>query len=323
MSDAKQLGEVPSSGVVDPSAEKSTFVTLAVQLFVIPLAVVLFCVALAGLFMWLTAERKGLDDYLGALRASSGEQRTRQAQYLLNYIQDSKRWQGIFDITAQISADREQFLAKNPRAVKDIVQVFEESQGQDPKTRRYLALVLGLLGDRQAIVVLRAGLGDSDAETVKNCLWALGRLDDEDSVPRIIELTHSDEQSVRLMAVYVLGSMNSPTAQGVLEASLNDPDDLVKWNAAFGLASKGNAAAWDVLARLLDKEYVDRVTQLMPKEGRPLAENIQRYRVAAVMWVAKLNPSKATPLLEKMSTSETDLRVRNAAIQQLNNLRHK
>jgi HEAT repeat protein len=323
MSDAKQSAEVPSSGVVEPSAEKSTFATLAVQLFVIPLAVVLFCVALAGLFMWLTAERKGLDDYLGALRASSGEQRTRQAQYLLNYIQDSKRWRGIFDVTAQISADRGQFLAKNPHAVTDIVQVFTESQGQDPKTRRYLALVLGLLGDHQAVTALRVGLGDNDAETVKNCLWALGRLDDADSVPRMIELTHSDEQSVRLMAVYVLGSMNDPAAQGVLGASLNDPDELVKWNAAFGLASKGNIAAWDVLARLLDREYVDRVTQLMPKEGRPLAENIQRYRVAAVMWVAKLDPSKAAPLLEKMSTSETDLRVRNAAIQQLNSLRHK
>jgi len=323
MSDAKQSGEVPSPGVAEPSAEKSTFATLAVQLFVIPLAVVLFCVALAGLFMWLTAERKGLDDYLGALRASSGEQRTRQAQYLLNYIQDSKRWQGIFDVTAQISADRERFLARNPHAVTDIVQVFAESQGQDPKTRRYLALVLGLLGDHQAVAVLRGGLADGDAETVKNCLWALGRLDDEDSVPRFIELTRNDEQSVRLMAVYVLGSMKSPAAQSVLAASLNDPDEMVKWNAAFGLASKGNIAAWDVLARLLDKEYVDRVTQLMSKEGRPLAENVQRYRVAAVMWLAKLDPSKATPLLEKTSTSETDLRVRNAAIQQLNSLRHK
>ena len=117
--------------------------------------------------------------------------------------------------------------------------------------------------------------------------------------------------------------MKSPAAQSVLAASLNDPDEMVKWNAAFGLASKGNIAAWDVLARLLDKEYVDRVTQLMSKEGRPLAENVQRYRAAAVMWVAKLDPSKATPLLEKMSTSETDLQVRNAAIQQLNSLRHK
>jgi len=323
MSDAKQSAGAPSPLTAELPEEKTKLLTLVVQLVVIPLAVVLFCVALGGLFVWLTAEHKGLDDYLNALRASSGEQRTQQAQYLLNYIQDSKRWQGIFDVTAQISADRDQFLAKNPRAVTDIVQVFNESKGQDPRTRRYLALVLGLLGDRGAVTPLRDGLDDSDAETVKNCVWALGRIGDDDSALRIIELTHNDESSVRLMAVYVLGSMSNPKALSVLKASLNDPDELVKWNAAFGLANKGDAAAWDVLVRLLDKEYVDRVTQLMPRERRPLAENIQRYRVAAVVWVTKLDPTKARPLLEKMSTSEPDLQVRNAAIQQVNNLEHK
>ena len=252
MSDAKQQVEAPPPSLVELPEEKSKLTTLAVQLFVIPLAVVLFCVALAGLFVWLTSERKGLDDYLNALRASSGERRSQQARNLLNYIQDSKRWQGIFDVTAQISADRDQFLAKNPQAVTEIVQVFEESNGQDAKTRRYLALVLGLLGDREAVPALRAGLADNDAETVKNSLWALGRISDEGSVLQVIELTRSNEASVRLMAVYVLGSMKDPAARRVLEASLNDPDELVKWNAAFGLANQGNLAAWDVLARLLD-----------------------------------------------------------------------
>ncbi|HTS16949.1 MAG TPA: HEAT repeat domain-containing protein [Verrucomicrobiae bacterium] len=323
MSDAKQSVEASSPGIVDLPEEKTRLTTLAVQLVVIPLAVVLFCVALAGLFVWLTTERKGLDDYLNALRASSGLQRSQQAQYLLNYIQDSKRWQGIFDVSARISANRDDFLAKNPHAVADITQVFEESKGEDPRTRRYLALVLGLLGDHAALPSLRDGLNDGDAETVKNCIWALGRIGDDESASAIIKLTHSDEQSVRLMAVYVLGSMNNPQAASVLEASLNDPDELVKWNAAFGLANKGNPAAVNVLARLLDKEYVDRVTGLMPKEGRPLDENIQRYRMAAVVWVAKLDPTKARPLLDKLSVSEPDLQVRNAAIQQLNKLNHK
>jgi HEAT repeat protein len=323
MSDPKQSAESPSPNLAEPPEEKSRFATLAVQLVVIPLAVVLFCVALAGLFVWLTSERKGLDDYLNALRASSGERRSQQAQFLLNYIQDAKRWQGIFDVTAQISADREKFLAANPRAVAGIVQVFEESKGRDAKTRRYLALVLGLLGGREAVPALRIGLRDSDAETVKNCLWALGRIGDEDSILPVIELTHSDESAVRLMAVYVLGSMNDPQARRVLEASLNDPDELVKWNAAFGLASKGNPAAWEVLVRLLDKEYVDRVTQLMERESRPLPENVSRYRAAAVVWLAKLDAARAAPLLEKMSGSEPDLLVRNAAIQQLNNLKQK
>jgi HEAT repeat protein len=264
----------------------------------------------------LTAERKDFGDYIRALQSSSGAKREHQAQFLLNYIQESKRWQGIFDVTAQISADREKFLAQNPGAVVAIAQVFEESKNQDPKTRRYLALVLGLLGDKQAIPTLRTGLADSDPETLKNCLWALGRLDDEDSALKVIELTRHDEPSVRMMAVYVLGAMNHPQARNVLAAALNDPDELVKWNAAFALASKGDPAGREVLTRLLDKRYVDTFVQATP-------ENRQRYRVAAVVWLAKLEKVEAIPLLEKLSVEETDLQVKNAAIQQLNELRRK
>jgi HEAT repeat protein len=289
---------------------------LAVQLVVIPLGVVLFCAALGGLFLWLTSERKDMDDYLRALRSSSGTRRGQQAQFLLNYIGESKRWQGIFDMTAQMSADRDRFLALHPHAVAEIVQVFEESAGNDPKTRRYLALVLGLLGNNQALPALRKGLDDSDADTVKNCLWALARLQDQDSALRIIERTHSDESSVRLMAVYALGFMEGPESLNTLAAALNDPDDLVKWNAAFALAGKGDDAGRAVLTQLLDKSYVDRFSQATP-------ENRQRYRVAAVMFLAKLDGTAAIQQLQKVSADDADFEVRNAAIQQLNQLKHK
>lgn len=289
--------------------EKSRPVTLLVQLVVIPLAVVAFCVALGGLFMWLTSERKDFDDYVRALQASSGAQRGQQAQYLLHYIQESKRWQGIFDVTAQMSADREQFLAKNPAAVAQLTQIFEDSAGQDAKTRRYLALVLGLLGDEQSLPALRRGLDDSDADTVKNCLWALARMRDNESAPAIVTLTRHDEASVRLMAVYALGFLDGPRL--ALVAALNDPDELVRWNAAFALANRGDAAGRDQLVKLLDKEYVDRFTQVTP-------QNRQRYRVAAVRWLARLGETSA---LQTVSRQDPDLQVRNAAIQQLNDVR--
>jgi len=296
--------------------EKSRPITLIIQLVVIPLAVVAFCAGLGALFMWMTAERKDFNDYVTTLRASSGTQRGQQAQYLLNYIQESKRWQGIFDVTAQISADQAAFIERNPRAVADLVQLFNESAGQDPRTRRYLALVLGLLGDKSALTALRSGLNDSDPDTVKNCLWALARLQDNESVLSVIELTQHDEPAVRLMAVYALGFMESPQAQPVLVGALNDSDELVKWNAAFALANRGDVAGRDGLLRLLDKDFVDRQVTVTPA-------NRSRYRVAAVTWLAKLDKTAALPVLEKMSTTDLDLRVRNAALQQVNDLRKK
>ncbi len=302
-----------SDEVQPPAEEKSTFATLAVQLVVIPLAVVLFCVGLGALFMWLTSERKDFGDYVRALQSSSGTRRSQQAQHLLNYIQESKRWQGIFDVTARISADREQFLAQHPQAVTELVGIFEEARGQDPKTRRYLALVLGLLADPAAVPALTQGLEDSDAETVKNCLWALGSMGVDAVAPKVIELTRHSESTVRLMAVYVLGSLEHPQARELLVASLHDPDELVKWNAAFGLAARGDDAAVPVLRRLLDKAYVDRFTAVT-------TENRQRYRVAAVTWVAQLQGVAVRRELETISASDADLRVRNAALQELNKL---
>lgn len=297
--------------------EKSGPLTLLVQLVFIPLAVVLFCVGLGALFMWLTSERKEFEDYVRALRASSGTRREQQAQYLLHYIQESKRWQGIFDVTAELAGRftnetaRADYLARNPQTLSSLIQVFEEGRdGQDPKTRRYLALVLGMLGDRQAAPVLRQALEDRDAETVKNAIWALAWLDDRDAIAKIIELTGHEEVSVRLVAVYALGHLGSPQGRAVLTAALNDREELVKWNAAFALARQGDPAGKDVLVSLLDKSYVDRQTQVT-------AGNRTKLRVAAVVLLAKLEGAAARPLLEPVAAGDADLRVRSIAMEQL------
>lgn len=302
----------------DLPEEKSTAMTLAVQLIVIPLAVVLFCVLLGGFFMWLTSERKDFADYLEALQATRGQQRGDQAMHLLNYIQEAKRWQGIFDISAQLSSPegRDRLLERYPQAPAQLIQIFEESRERDAKTRRYLALVLGLLGAEEAVPVLRAGLKDADSETVKNCVWALGRLHAHEAAGDIIELTRHDEVSVRLMAVYVLGVLDHPRARDLLVAALNDRSELVQWNAAFGLANRGDDAGLRILERLLDKAYVDRFGELTP-------ENRQRYRIVAVDMVARLKGTGAIAVLEPISRSDADLKVRNAALQRVNELRKR
>ena len=294
--------------------EKSRPITLLLQLVVIPLSVVAFCVGLGALFMWMTSERKSFDDYLGSLRSTRGAQREQQAQFLLNYIQESKRWQGIFDVTAQITADRDQFLAHHPQAVAQLISVFEDSTESDPKTRRYLALVLGLIASDEALPVLRRGLDDRDPETVKNCLWALGHMQAESAAPRVIELTRHDDSSVRLMAVYVLGSLHAPEGHTLLVASLRDPDELVQWNAAFALARQNDLAGRPVLERLLDKAYVDKFAEVT-------VDNRSRYRVAAVQWLAKLDGAQATNWLSGISSGDPDLHVRNAALRTMNELK--
>jgi HEAT repeat protein len=82
---------------------------------------------------------------------------------------------------------------------------------------------------------------------------------------------------------------------------------LVKRNAAFALANEGDLAGRDQLVKMLDKEYVDRFTEITP-------QNRQRYRMAAVVWLGKLNEIS---VLEKVSREDPDLQVRDAALKQL------
>jgi HEAT repeat protein len=319
MSDVSGPNQPPAAEPPKPwleAEEKTRPATLIVQLVFIPLVVVLFCAGLGALFMWMTSERKDFDDYVKTLRASSGTKRGQEAQYLLNYIQESKKWQGIFDVTAQMSAGPDEFIQKNPHAATELRAIFDESAGQDAKTRRYVALVLGLLGDKESAPTLRRGLSDSDPDTVKNCLWALARLKDDEAALPAIELTRHEDANVRLMAVYALGFLDNPRAREVLVASLNDPDELVKWNAAFALGNRGDVAGRPVLLRLLDKEYVDRQLQVT-------LPNRSKYRAAATVALAKLDRQAAIPALEKVAKDDVDLRVRDAALKQLEDLRKK
>ena len=79
-------------------------VKLAVQFFVIPMAIVVLCVGLVFIFRWLTWEKRDISAYLSALSSGtrSSSQKEQDALKLLNYIQDAKRWQGIYDVTEQL-----------------------------------------------------------------------------------------------------------------------------------------------------------------------------------------------------------------------------
>lgn len=301
---------------LNESEEPLTFGRVALQFFVIPMLIVAFCVAIVFLFRWLTYEQRNVDEYLVMLRQGSSAEQGQAAQNLfdnlLTYIPEAKRWQGIFDVTQQLRADKEKFLREHPRFTEQVLQIFEESA--DPKVQRYLALTLGLIGGKEAADALVKALDEAQPETAIAILIALGNLEDESSLPRILRATNSDDAGIRQTAVYVLGSFESDQVIHPLEAALNDPNELVTWNAAFGLARHGSKAGEKVLTRLLDFEYVS-------KRGSLTVTQRQQYRVAAIQQLAQLNATNVVEQLETISAQDPDMPVRQAAIEALKTLR--
>ena len=320
MADEPMAGGGPSSPEGEKELEElpQTFGKLVLQFFVIPMLIVGFCVAIVFLFRWLTYEHKNVDDYLAMLRQSQSAVDRGQAAKgvfdgLITYIPESKRWQGIYDMTQQLRANKERFLREHPGFTSQIIEIFENSK-EDPKVRRYLALTLGIIGDEKATAALSKATRDSDSETVIAALLALGNAQDTNSVPAILEAARHSDAGVRQTAVYVLGQFDDESLTRPLEAALNDADELVTWNAAFGLARRGSAGGEKVLTRLLDFEYVS-------KRGSLSVEQRQQYRVAAVQQLTKLHATSVVPLLEKVSVSDPDMPVRQAAIEGLKQLK--
>ncbi|HEX3128390.1 MAG TPA: HEAT repeat domain-containing protein [Thermoanaerobaculia bacterium] len=145
---------------VGNSALRSFLGLFIVPLLVVLLCVAIFCVAIFIGFGWIAYDRQSTRDYLSDLE-SGWKPRRVQAAYELSKI--------------LVSDPRA--LDKEPGAKAQVRRLFEEAD--DAEMRRYLALVLGRTGDREALPLLTtAASEDEDDRTRIYALWALGILGD-------------------------------------------------------------------------------------------------------------------------------------------------
>jgi hypothetical protein len=324
-------GIVPIGSDPQKSIEPvNPLVRLAVQFFVIPMAIVIVCVALAFVFRWLTFEKKDTSTYLATLSSAtrSSSQKEQDAMKLLQYVQDAKEWQGIYDVTQQLRFNREAFLKENPDFPLKVAQIFQKSAGADRKVRQYLAQVLGLIGGSEVVNVLLSALEDSDSETVIHSMIALGQIGDPKAITPLIQLSKSDDRGVRQTAVFVLGNFDDLEARRRCTEALNDPDLLVTWNAAFGLARRSDPVALPVLERFLDADYIDNVTKAYAptsnggtgaSSSTPLAtfhpDRLEQYRAVGVRLLGQYSDLAVRQKLEKTAINDRQLKIRQAAIE--------
>lgn len=323
----------PIGGGAAPVIEPvNPLVKLAVQFFLIPMAIVLFCVVLVFVFRMLTYEKQDLSTYVSALSSESrpSSQKQQDALKLLDYIQESKRWQSIYDVTEQLRFNRGKFLKENPDFPERVAQLFKGSAGSDRQVRQYLAQVLGLVGGPSEAAILIEALRTADSETAIHAMVALGRIADPSAIPALVEMSRSEDRGVRQTAVFVLGSFADKAAQARCVEALNDPDLLVTWNAAFALARQGDARAVPVLENFLDEAYVAQATKgYAPTTGSsaaggektPMAtfhpERLEQYRATAVRLLGPLQNEAIRKKLQAAAENDSVMKVRQAAIEAL------
>ncbi|HEV8345996.1 MAG TPA: HEAT repeat domain-containing protein [Vicinamibacterales bacterium] len=274
---------------------------LAVQFFLIPLAVVAITIGVYIGFRSLLADARSPQDYLVEIQRGGSDRRWPAAYELSRLMADPK-----------VRADRTLAPA--------LVKAFQESKG-DAQVRRYLALAIGRLDPplpADAIADLTHALDDPDSETRISVIWALGSSGDPAVVPRLIPLfTAPDvDAGIRKMVVYALGALPGDAQIPTLRTALQDSIADVRWNAAVALARHGNHDGVAVIKQMLDRPFVEQTVKRDVRQDADL-DPVADVMISGLRAAAALKDESLKPSVTVLSEADRSLKVRQAAIEAL------
>ncbi len=296
----KKLVERGPARHVNPLA---TGPAVAVQFFLIPLAVVGVLVLVYGGFRMLMSTERTPEEYLSDVRTGGRE----------------RRWPAAYELS-RLLADPE-VERQHPSLGAAIVRAFMDSEGDDPRLRRYLALAIGRLDTPPAAAVseLVDALDDPDSETRISVIWALASIGDASVVADIEAVYASDDAGVRKMVVYALGALPSDVHFATLRNAIDDPAADVQWNAAVALARHGRTEGVPVLGRMLDRDYVSRMVTRTPTADATI-DPVSEVMVSSLQALASLKVAGLQGAIERLSREDQSLRVREVALRMLGTL---
>ena len=284
---------VPVPPLEDLVEVKKPTSLLIAQFFLFPLIIIAICIGIFLLFGYLTYEQKTPQEYLNDVRTGS---------------ELCCRWQSAYELSNIISSQKEKL--RNSGFVNDLVKVYQTSRTEDPRVRRYLALTMGHLGDPRAVPALLEGLNDNDIDNQIYTMWALGSIGDPAAGLDIAKKLDAQDPAIRRTAAYVLGALKDPRAIHALKIALNDSSEDVRWNAAMALAQLNDASGSELLTKLLDRNYVNKLEGMTPEQKSQLVINAVKC-----LGLLKFQPAKDKIFM--LSQSDPDLAVRDASLEAL------
>lgn len=273
---------------------------LAVQFFLIPLAVVAVTVMVYVGFRSLLTDTRSVQDYIAEVRNGGTNRRWPAAYELSRLMSDPK-----------VRADR--------TLAPVLVRAFEDSKNDDPRVRRYLALAIGRLDPplpADAVADLSKALDDPDSEARISVIWALGSSGDPTVVAKLQPLYESSDPGIRKMTVYALGALPGDAQTITLRTALQDSAADVRWNAAVALARKGNHAGVPVLRQMLDRQYVEQAVRREVRQDEdqdPIADVL----ISGLRAAAALKDDALRPQVTALSQQDRSMKVRQAALEAL------
>lgn len=208
-------------------------------------------------------------------------------------------WYNNLDSPAVI-ATRKQLYDKDPgvrsQAMWSLVCAFHDKKSipeirrlltEDKNKRVLIAAInnLGFYGDREAIPEIRKHLDNKDDSMRYAAIYALGDLDDKESILQIRGMLNVEQ--VHLAVIYALGKLNDKESIPELRRFINNNETCTRNTAICALSRLGDKelipiarkflntddtemptrlTSLDALAELDDKESIPRIKELLKDE---------------------------------------------------------
>jgi len=177
----------------------------------------------------------------------------------------------------------------------------------DPAVRNNAAMVLGRLGDKGAVSLLRRAVRDD--EVMLQVVEAMALLGDERAIQHLTLLAHDARGDRQILALQALGACRGAKALGAARFQFQDSTVLETRLAAA--RTLGLLGYRDGLKLALEQIDFDQPNPQL--EGDPPANQIMRIRALAAMALGAIGDESALPKLQARLEAQDDPRVQVAA----------
>lgn len=279
-----------NSGSEPPLYAPETGFSLFIKLFIVPAGIVAVALGIFLLGTIALQHPKSASQYLEELKSDS----------------TSKRWQAAYELSRMLAQGEKIQFDDNLRA--QLVQTYADAKKDDPRIREYLALVLGHLREKSAVAALADGTKDESVDVKIYSLWALGNIEDPAGGEAALAAMNDPDPGVQRMAVGAVSALRYAPAKFPLEKNLGSSNLGLKFDSAVALARLKDDAAVPVLMEMLNMKSTGDAAH---------DEIIQSAKLAAIEASGELPSPKLKDQVAAMAKNESDLKVRDAAIQAL------
>ncbi len=163
----------------------------------------------------------------------------------LNALMDEVR---LDDPRANRTYTESQAAIEVPESVPALIEFL--ANDESPKVRAWSALILGRIGDPQAVPALTAALSDTDSDTRNRAVAALGLLGEAEAEGAFIEALGSGTREAKITALVELEKAGSVTAIPAITETARANEGMVSRNAIDTLGGIDDASAAGPLVAL-------------------------------------------------------------------------